>query len=247
MAFNPMDFFKGKPEANVNVPAADVAAAAAAKATEDAAKAATTAAQNVNNPAKSAENPLDAYAKLFDNAAKNSDIQAPNFSIDPKIIGEVAGKLDFTKGINPEVMAKATNGDAAAMMELIQQVGRNAYSASLEHTTKLTDTHLGQRSEFESRRTKENVRSSMTAEAFASNANLQHPLVKRELNEIAGRLAKSPEYADATPQQIAKGAMDYFNELHAVMNPADPSKTKEGKAKPAEIDYMAYITGTPSS
>lgn len=243
MAFNPMDLFKSKPEANVNVPAADFAATAAAKATEDAAKAAAAAAQNVNNPAKVAENPLDTYAKLFDNAAKNSDIQAPNFSIDPKIIGEVAGKLDFTKGLSPEVMAKANSGDAAAMVELINTVGRNAYSASLEHTTKLTDTHLGQRSEFESRKTKAAVRSSMTAEAFAANSNLQHPVVRRELNRIAADFAKSPEYADATPQQIATDALAYFNEIHNAMNPADPSKSKEGKAKPAEVDYMKYVTG----
>jgi hypothetical protein len=246
MAFNPMDLFKAKPDTS----AADAAAVAAAKIADDAAKAAaaTKAAADPNNMSKDTQNPLDVYAKVFDTAAKNSDIQAPpSFSLDPKVIGDVASKMDFTKGLNPEVMAKATSGDAAAMMELIQQVGRNAYSASLEHTTRLTDTHLGQRSEFESKRTRNDVRSSMTAEAFASNANLQHPVVKKELNRIAADFAKSPEYADATPKQIATDALAYFNEIHAAMNPADPTKTPAGKAKAAEFDYVEYLTGQKSA
>lgn len=201
-----------------------------------------------NNPAKSASNPFDDYAKLFKSAAENSDIQAPTFSLDPKVIADVAGKMDFTKGISPELMSKATSGDAAAMMQLIQETGRNAYRASLEHATKLTDTHLGQRSEFETKNLKRGVKEQLTSDALSQgNANLNHPTIKAELNRIAKQFAASPEYADASPAEIAKAAHNYMNDLHAAMNPADPNKTKEGKAKPTEIDYMEYITGVKSS
>jgi hypothetical protein len=197
-----------------------------------------------NNPAKGSENPFDTYQKVFDNAAKNSDIQAPTFSLDPKVISEVAGKMDFTRGINPELLQKATNGDAAAMMQLIQETGRNAYRASLEHSTRLTDTHLGQRSEFESKSLKRGVKEQLTSDALSQgNANLNHPVIKAELNRIAKQFAASPEYADASPAEIAQAAKNYMTDLHAAMNPADPTKTSEGKTKPTEIDYMAYITG----
>lgn len=200
--------------------------------------------QNANNPAKDQENPFDKYQQMFENAAKNSDIQAPSFNIAPEVLADVSSKMDFTKGINPELVQKASSGDAAAMMEMMKQVGQNAYRASLEHSTKLTDVHLGQRSEFESKRLQKGVKEQLTRDAFSSNANINHPVIKAELNRIAANFAASPEYADASPQEIAKAAQQYLNDLHAAMNPADPSKDKEGKAKPKEIDYMAYLGGT---
>lgn len=231
-----MDFFK-TPSENINTPSTSGTA-------NPSASVATKVEPDPNNPAKATENPFDAYQKVFDNAAKNSDIQAPTFSLDPKVISDVAGKMDFTRGINPELIQKAQTGDANAMMELIQETGRNAYRASLEHATKLTDTHLGQRSEFESKSLKRGVKEQLTSDALiANNTNLNHPTIKAELNRIAKQFAASPEYADASPAEIAKAAHSYLNDLHAAMNPADPTKTKEGKAKSAEVDYMKYITG----
>lgn len=213
------------------------------KANGDAAAANTNA--DPNNPSKSAENPLDAYAKLFQNAASTSEIQAPSFSIDPKVIGEVAGKLDFTQGLSPEILQKAQGGDAAAMLQLIQTVGQNSYRAALEHSTKLTDTHLEQRSEFESKRLQKGVKDQLTYDALVNqdNPNTSHPLVKAELNRIAKQFANSPEYVDATPQEIAKAAYNYMNDLQKALNPSDPNKGKDGKAAPAEIDYMKYLGG----
>jgi hypothetical protein len=199
--------------------------------------------KDVNNPENHTENPFDTYQKLFDNAATKSDITAPNFSLDPKVIAEASNKMDFVRGLSPELMQKATSGDANAMIQLIQEVGRRSYRASLEHTTKLTDTHLGQRAEFESKRLQKGVKEQLTNDALSSNANFSHPVIKAELNRIAKQFAASDEYADASPQQIAEAAKKYLNDLHAAMNPADPKKDKDGKDKPAEIDYMKYLGG----
>lgn len=198
-----------------------------------------------NAMSKDTQNPIDAYTKMMQTSNNNSAIEAPSFSLDPKIVADVASKMDFTKGLNPELIQKATSGDAASMLQLIQEVGRNSYRASLEHATKLTDTHLGQRSEFESKRVKEGVRSQLTSDALSqgsdTNANLNHPVVKAELNRIAKSFANSPEYADASPQEIAKAAKQYMTDLHNALNPADPKKDKDGQPKKGEIDYMAYL------
>lgn len=202
------------------------------------------AAPNPNSPAQSMENPLDTYTKVFENAAKASDIQAPSFALDPKIISEVSGKMDLTQGINPELMQKATSGDAAAMVELIQAVGRSAYSAALQHSTKLTDVHLGQRSDFERKQSERVVKDQLTSNALVQSAddttNYNHPVIKAELNRIAKALAASPEYADASPQQIATATKEYFKQLQGAMNPAAPTKQSE---QAGEIDYMKYILG----
>ena len=235
-----MDLFKAAPAAtNANKAPAD-------KPPESSKTGDVQSANEANNLKKDTQNPFDGYQKMFDNAATNSDIQAPSFSLDPKVIADVSSKMNFTQGINPELVQKATDGDAASMIQLIQEVGRNAYRASLEHTTKLTDTHLGQRSEYEGKKLRSGVREQLTNEALSTNPNYNHPVIKSELNRIAKQFAGSNEYADASPQQIADAARQYLNDLHSAMNPADPSKTKEGKPKAKEIDYMQYLTGTDS-
>jgi hypothetical protein len=200
-----------------------------------------TKSQNANNPAKDSENPFDKYKELFDNAAKKSEFQAPSFSLDPKVVSEVAASMDFTKGVNPELIQKASSGDAAAMMKLIGEVGRNTYRASLEHAAKLTDTHLGQRSDYESKRLQKGVKEQLTSDALSANTNFNHPVIKAELNRIAKQFAESDEYADASPQEIANAAKKYIVDLNAAMNPE--SNKSDSKKKPAEIDYMKYILG----
>lgn len=196
-----------------------------------------------NNPKNHTENTLDTYLKMYENGNKQSDNVAPTFSLDPSVLADVSSKMDFTKGINPELVQKAQAGDAAAIMQMMQEVGRNSYRASLEHTTKLTETHLGQRSEFESKRVQQGVKQQLTSDALSSNANYNHPVIKNELNRIARDFANSPEYADASPQQIAGAAKKYLDDIHAAMNPADNSKDSAGNTKTKEVDYMAYITG----
>lgn len=243
---NVMDFFKPKaatqPAAATNQPPAAANAGDPPKATIEQ--------TNPNSPAKTAENPLDVYAKVFQNAATNSDIQAPSFSLDPKIIADVSSKMNFTQGVNPELLQKATTGDAAAMIELIQEVGRNSYRAALEHSTKLTDTHLGQRAEFDSKKLVKGVKQQLTSDALSSsdNINLNHPVVRAELNRIAQTFAASPEYADASPQQIAQAAKKYMQDIQEAMNP--PSKNRGSKGNQGDkgsddggVDYMKWITG----
>lgn len=196
-----------------------------------------------NNPSKDTQNPLDSYEKLFDNATNNSEIQAPVFSLDSAVVKTTANKLDFTKGINPELVQKAQSGDAAAMMQMMQEVSRNSYQAALEHTTKLTDAHLGQRTDFDNQRLQKGVKQQLTSDALRSNPNYNHPVVRAELNRIAQAFSNSPEYVDASPQQIAEAAQKYMMDLHSAMSPADPNKDSSGKTKAKEFDYVAYLSG----
>ncbi len=242
---NVMDFFKPQPAKTT--PAAAAAPSNGPQANQPGDPAPASIAQtNPNSPAKTDENPLDLYAKLFQNAATASDIQAPSFSLDPKIIAEVSSKMNFTQGINPELVQKANGGDAAALVELMQEVGRNSYRAALEHTTKLTDTHLTQRADFDGKKLVKGVKQQLTSDALGSsdNANLNHPVVRAELNRIAQTFAASPEYADASPQQIASAAKKYMQDLQEAMNPAPKAKGSKGQADDSSgFDYAEYILG----
>lgn len=230
-----MDIFKAKPEVNTSNNASNNQNSTKQDSSNN-------PASNPNNPKNDSENPLDAYSKMFDNATKQSDIQAPSFAIDPKVLQDVSSKMDFTRGVDSELLQKATGGDAASMLQLIQEVGRNAYRASLEHTTKLTETHLGQRAEFESKRLQQGVKQQLTSDALSSNANYNHPVIKAELNRIATSFARSPEFADASPAEIANAAKKYLDDINNAMNPKSSGKDSSGNTKPGEVDYVAYLT-----
>lgn len=64
------------------------------------------------------------------------------FKIDPKVLSDVSSKMDFTREVNQETLAKATSGDTAALLDIIKTVGQNSYRAALEHNTALTDSYL---------------------------------------------------------------------------------------------------------
>jgi len=184
-----------------------------------------------------AVNPLDVYKKMYDTANTSSDIQAPSFKLDPKTLGEVSSSMDFTKGIQPDLMEKALAGDVKSLLSVIQSVGRNSYSASLEHATALTETHLGQRADFDSKKLNAGVKQQLTSNELSTAPNYDHPVVKAELNRVAEMFSKANP--DASPQQIALAAQKHLTDLSSALNPgktAEQQRTDSG-----EVDWSAYL------
>jgi hypothetical protein len=180
-------------------------------------------------------NPLDAYKTMYENANKNSDLAAPSFKLDPKTLGDVSKSMDFTKGIDPALMEKALAGDAKSLLAVINASGQAAYSASLEHATALTETHLGQRAEYEGKLLNKGVKTQLTTDALSSAPNYDHPVVKAELNRVASMY--SAANPDATPQQVAKAAQKHLQDLSAALS---PPKTQDETAA-GEMDWSKYL------
>lgn len=182
------------------------------------------------------ENPLDVYAKMFENAAKNSGVQAPDFSLDPKVVNEVAGKMDFTKDLAPELMEKALTGDVKALLGVIQATSQNAYKAALSHGTALTDSFVKNRSDYDRDQLKNGVRGELTTQALSDAPNFDHPVIRQELIRVAEQFAKANP--DAHPKEIADSAKKYMTDIANALNPAAPKKeTPDG-----ERDWMKYLS-----
>ena len=181
-------------------------------------------------------NPLDAYKNLQDNG-DNADESAPSFSIDDEALSGVAGKLNFIKDINPELVQKATSGDAGALVALINATAQQSYRAALKHVTTLTDTHLAQRETFNQKAIESGVRKSLIQQEISTIPNASHPVVQQEIARIARDFAKrSPE---ATPAQIKEQAIRYFNEVHNAMSGQSESAPK----KASEVtDWESFLT-----
>lgn len=183
-------------------------------------------------------NAMDAYNKMYENANKDTSIQAPVFKIDPKVLGEVSRGMDFVKGVDPALMEKAMGGDAKSMIQLMQSVSQNAYSASLEHATALTETHLGQRAAYDSSRVDKGVRQQLTTNALSEAPNYSHPVVRQELNRVATQYAAANP--DASPQQVAKAAQKYISDLHTALQPQQtPEQQREASG---EMDWTKYLS-----
>lgn len=199
---------------------------------------------NTNGNNQNPANPLDSFAKIFDNANKVDDDPnkapkgPPKFELDPKILGEVASKLDFTQGINPELMQKATSGDVQSMVAVMQEVGRNAYRASLEHSSRLSDSYLNGRFQFEAGNMGNLVKQHMTNNSIASNPALKHPLIKQEVTRLASLMSKSPEYADSSPEQLQDMALQYITSLAEAANSTNKSQEPAPNAGLVDWDKL---------
>lgn len=184
-------------------------------------------------------NPLDSYKAMLENANKPAEpSDTPSFSLDGKVLDEVGSKLNFTQGINPELLQKATQGDAQAMVALMNNVAQNAYKAALQHNTALTDTHLNTRAEHDRKFVDGAVKSSLISNELSSIPNASHPVVKQELVRIAQALAK--DNPDATPGQIKEEAVRYLNTVYSALNPKqqDAPNQKAGQVD----DWEAFLT-----
>jgi hypothetical protein len=175
-------------------------------------------------------NPLDMYSKMFDNPATEGD-KSPTFAIDPKIMDSVVSSQDFMQGVDPELLQKATTGDTQALLQIINSVGRNAYRASIEHGGMLTDKFVGAKLSHEGKSLGSKVRQELTMNTLSNTPNFQHPVVKKQLTEIAQRLQQAnPE---ATPEEVAKAAKEYITELSRALNPDSDKQGNGSNTTPA--------------
>lgn len=189
-----------------------------------------------NNPNPQGDNkaidPFAAYSKMFDNTA-NAEV-APTFTIDDKVLGSVAASQDFMKGINPDLVQRASTGDMSAVMEMMNEVARNAYKTSLQHGGKLTEGFVGSRESFSDKGFTTKVRGELTANALTGTPNFKNPVVRKQLIEIANNLQR--QHPDAPPEEIAQMSRDYITTLSKAISSDETQTTgKPNRNEPTDF------------
>lgn len=180
--------------------------------------------------------PFAKFSKMYDNPSNPE--AAPTFALDDKILSEVAGSQDFMKGIDPELMQKATSGDVSSMFEIMQNVARNAYKASLSHTGKLTEGFVSSRESFNEKGFGKKVRGELTVNALTGTPNFQNPVVRKQLIKIAEGL--QAQHPDAAPEEIANMAKEFVTELSKAITPAAQSEQGDDGQK-KETDFNQWF------
>lgn len=199
--------------------------------------------------------PLAIYANLFDNKQNGEgDNAAPTFALSPEELNKVASSMDFTKGADPEVLQKLSEGDLSVLPALLNHVGQQAYSQALNHGTALTDKFVGQYSEHQMKQVAPMVRDQLTNNALNDTTgeqtlDLSNPVVQNAVKQTATLLQqRNPTMA---PSQVAEMAKKYHIELAAQMLGANGDalsqlptvhKQQQEQQQAQETDWDDYLT-----
>lgn len=194
-----------------------------------------------NSGTQKAVDPMDAYSKMWD-TPKDGD-KAPTFTLDSKVLGDIASKQDFMAGINPELVKKAQAGDTESLLSLMNHVGQNAYRNALEHTSTLTDKFVTAREGHNEKAFSSKVRKELTGQALADTPNYSHPVVRKQLSQIADQL--QAQHPDAAPAEIAKMAKAYLQELSEAI--ATPKKANKKAGAVGATNWDEFIDADESS
>lgn len=200
--------------------------------------------------------PLAIYAGLFDNTQKDGEQEdaVPTFALSPDKLQEVAGSLDFTKGVDAELLQKLSEGDLTVLPALLNHVGQQAYSQALSHGTALTDKFVGQYSEHQMKQVAPLVRDQLTQNALADatgeqTIDLSNPVVQKAVKQTATMLQQ--QNPTLPPSKIAEMAKKYHIELAATMLGANGDalaqlptahKQQQQQQQAATTDWDEYLT-----
>jgi len=200
----------------------------------------------VPDPAAVATAPLDPYKDLFivDPAKPTEDPNAPFITYDEKILAEKVAEMQF---VDPAQMAelatKASQGDPAALMTLLNATAQSAYSQGAKLSANISNraAHAGVsqvRGQMPS-----DMRSQLASSELATlNPALSHPSIEGHTRSTLA--AFEQKYPAATPTQLAKMTNDYFKAAFEAANGPAPAVERSGPTPIAgSQDFSEYFGG----
>jgi len=202
---------------------------------------------NNPDPNKSPANPLEMFGKMWETPNSSEVDTPPSFKLDPEKLKTLAGSLDFTQHVTPELQEKLKSGDPQAMREALNGLGQSAYMKLMEHMPALTEAYVSAKSKHDQKGLGRSVKSTLTKQGLDKLA-AGNPLLKKQLDTIGEQLLG--QFPDASPEWLAEQTPKYFVEIAKLLSPgefkevADPAKPQP---QPGESDYdwASYLAGKP--
>lgn len=217
------------PQGNSNAPAPSPAPA------PDASKA--PAGDTQNNQSNNNPDPSAMFAKMWDNANKQVDAP-PSLKMDDKILGEVAGSLDFMKSAPPELVQKALKGDVESLMGLLAHQGREIYATTMRHSAAVTDAFGAQQTKYQQDKFSQGVRKELTMSNLFEGMEGKVPdFAKSQLTDIATRFQSANP--DASPAEVRAAVKDYVNMIAGIANPSKSNASSQANQEGTDWDAWA--------
>lgn len=192
-------------------------------------------------PAAAPSSPLDAFKGLWETpvdaegkpiAPPVDPLAAPIFNFDPAKVTEQAKALDFTKGINPELVSGLVqNGQLNTdnLLKLINEVSQTAFAAATLNTGNLVTTAVQKNNTALKTALPSQIRGVQLADTpIGDNPVLSHPAVAPLVHAL--RTAQFTKNPNANPADVNKSVMDYLGGLAEALQATTPAATEKREA-----------------
>lgn len=195
-------------------------------------------------PAPAPVSPLEQHKDLWQPVkTEEGDASAPA-PLDPKKIMEAASKVDFTKILSQEALAKVQAGGeeaVQAMAALLNQTAQAVYGQSTVAASKIVEQALAQAEQKFAGKVPGLVnQKAAQAKLLTENKALANPAVAPLVDMIQSQLAT--KYPNATSDELAQMAQDLMKGAASVFAPSAPAKETADKAKKADDDWSDYLS-----
>lgn len=200
-----------------------------------------TPSQTASSEPPNGQSPQDQFKDLWSTIPAQQGSQAPNFQLSQEQLSSVTGKMDFTRGINPEQFNKiAAGGQEAvqAFQEVINHVGRQAFQASAQFSSNLTERGYEVAQKQVSNSLPSLVTNHLAKDSlYQANPKLRDPAIQPMVEALQMQLqTKNP---NATPQEINTAVQSYMERMQQAMAPAaTPNQQTTGEVRE---DFSSFL------
>jgi hypothetical protein len=191
---------------------------------------------------KQPQDPLAAFAKIFDNVPNDGKKKAPSYKLSPDVLKQAADSLDFSDVIPKDFQERLSNNDPTVWSDIVNGLGRKAYSHALEHNSILTDRFVDQRSQYDRSGYGKEVTKHVAKQSLKSIAE-KSPTTAKFMEGIQNELLeKNP---DATPEWLEENTRKAIMSMAGIISPEDFVEHHKQNKKQAEVgdtDWDNYFS-----
>lgn len=192
---------------------------------------------------KAPQDPLAAFAKIFDNVPNDGEKKPPSYKLSPEVLKQAADSLDFSDTIPKDFQDRLSKNDPTVWSDIVNGLGRKAYSHALEHNSILTDRFVDQRSQFDRSGYGKEVTKHVAKQSLKSIAE-KSPTTAKFLEGIQNELLdKNP---DATPDWLEEQSRKAIMSMAGIISPEDfvehQKQTKQKEAAGGDTDWDNYFS-----
>lgn len=186
--------------------------------------------------------PLEQFKDVWQPTKTEEGSQPTPLTADPKKIMEAAAKVDFTKILSQEALAKVQAGGeeaVQAMASLLNQTAQAVYGQSTVAASKIVEQALQQAEQKFADRVPSLVnQKAAQAKLLTANKALANPAVAPIVDMIQNQLAA--KYPNATSDELADMAKEMMQGAASVFAPSSKQETPE-KDKKLEDDWSDFL------
>lgn len=155
------------------------------------------------------ESPLAEFSKLFVDDPKATPETFQLLNADPAKISEVAGKINFTSSLNPELVKKALGGDINAFLQVINGVGQQSFATAMQASSALVDRQSSSALDHMKKTLPDQFKQlTLKSDLQAENPQFSNPAIQPILEMIQQRLAR--QYPEASVADLKVQAKKFF-------------------------------------